>query len=209
MCPHQQRAESDTAVVVIGGGSTGCGIARNLAMRGIGVTLCERDGLGRGTSGRSHGLLHSGARYAESDPEGARECILESRTLKRIAGECIRDSGGYFLQVAGDDPAYFQQKRAACEDVGYRFRGSLRGGRPRGGARAFLRGRARHGSSRRADLPLAARRGDREERPRARRTRPHPRGRDGSPRRERTGHRRDAAARRAGRTKRGSTPSTS
>ena len=118
MCPHQQRAESDTAVVVIGGGSTGRGIARNLAMRGIGVTLCERDGLGRGTSGRSHGLLHSGARYAESDPEGARECILESRTLKRIAGECIRDSGGYFLQVAEDDPAYFQQKRAACEDVG-------------------------------------------------------------------------------------------
>ncbi|PSP74112.1 glycerol-3-phosphate dehydrogenase [Halobacteriales archaeon QS_3_64_16] len=112
---------TDTDVLVIGGGGTGVGVARDLAMRGIEITLCERDGLGGGTSGRSHGLLHSGARYAESDPEGARECIPESRTLKRIAGECIRDSGGYFLQVAGDDPAYFDEKRRACEEVGIDF----------------------------------------------------------------------------------------
>jgi len=111
----------ETGVLVIGGGGTGVGVARDLAMRGVGVTLCERDGLGQGTSGRSHGLLHSGARYAESDPKGARECIPENRTLKRIAGECIRDSGGYFLQVTGDDPAYFEEKRAACEEVGIDF----------------------------------------------------------------------------------------
>ncbi|QSG11931.1 Glycerol-3-phosphate dehydrogenase [Halapricum desulfuricans] len=105
-------------VLVIGGGATGVGIARDLALRGVDVTLVERDGLGSGTSGRSHGLLHSGARYAESDQVGAEECIVESRILKDIAGECIRDTGGLFVQLAGDDPEYFERKRDACEDVG-------------------------------------------------------------------------------------------
>jgi len=40
--------------------------------------LIDRGGLSSGTSGRSHGLLHSGARYAESDPRGAAECIEEN-----------------------------------------------------------------------------------------------------------------------------------
>ncbi|MEF8809274.1 FAD-dependent oxidoreductase, partial [Natronomonas sp.] len=55
---------TDTDVIVVGGGATGVGIARDLAMRGLDVTLFERGGLGSGTTGRSHGLLHSGARYA-------------------------------------------------------------------------------------------------------------------------------------------------
>jgi glycerol-3-phosphate dehydrogenase len=108
---------SETDVLVIGGGGTGVGIARDLAMRGLEVTLCERGGLGSGTSGRSHGLLHSGARYAEADREGATECIEENRILKGIAGACIRDTGGYFVQLADDDPAYFESKLAACRDL--------------------------------------------------------------------------------------------
>jgi glycerol-3-phosphate dehydrogenase len=107
-----------TPVLVIGGGATGAGIARDLALSGVDVTLVDRGGLAGGTSGRSHGLLHSGARYAESDPVGAEECIEESQIIKTIAGECIRDTGGLFVQLAGDDPAYFEEKREACEAVG-------------------------------------------------------------------------------------------
>ncbi|OIB57132.1 FAD-dependent oxidoreductase [Natrialba sp. SSL1] len=107
-----------TDVLVIGGGATGTGIARDLALRGIDITLAERDGLSAGTSGRSHGLLHSGARYAEADAEGALECLEENRILREIAGECIRETRGLFVQVAGDDPAYFDEKRAACEELG-------------------------------------------------------------------------------------------
>jgi glycerol-3-phosphate dehydrogenase len=110
-------AHSDN-VLVVGGGATGVGVARDLALRGVDVTLAEQNGLASGTSGRSHGLLHSGARYAESDPTGAEECIEENRTLRRIAGECIRDTGGLFLQLAEDDAAYFEEKREACESVG-------------------------------------------------------------------------------------------
>ncbi|MFC4451319.1 FAD-dependent oxidoreductase [Halorussus aquaticus] len=109
--------ESPT-VLVIGGGATGAGIARDLAFRGVTVTLVDRGGLASGTSGRSHGLLHSGARYADSDPVGAEECIRENRVLKRIAGDCLRDTGGLFVQLAGDDPEYFETKRDACEAVG-------------------------------------------------------------------------------------------
>ncbi|QCC59934.1 FAD-dependent oxidoreductase [Natrinema thermotolerans] len=105
-------------VLVIGGGATGAGIARDLARRGVDVTLVERDGLASGTSGRSHGLLHSGARYAEADGPEARACLEENRIVRRIAGECVRDTGGLFVELAADDPAYFEAKRAACENVG-------------------------------------------------------------------------------------------
>jgi len=109
-----------TTVLVIGGGATGTGIARDLAMRGVDVTLAERDGLSSGTSGRSHGLLHSGARYAEADRVGAEECIEENEILRDIAGECIGDTGGLFVQLAEDDADYFEEKRTACEDIGIR-----------------------------------------------------------------------------------------
>jgi len=105
-------------VLVVGGGATGVGVARDLALRGVDVTVAGRDGLSSGATGRSHGVLHSGARYAESDPVGAEECIAENRTLRSIAGACIRDTGGLFVQLRGDDPAYVEAKREACESVG-------------------------------------------------------------------------------------------
>jgi len=105
-------------VLVVGGGATGTGIARDLALRGLEVMLVERNGLSSGASSRSHGLLHSGARYAEDDRVGAKECIAENRILRAIAGDCIRDTGGLFVQLAGDDAAYFDKKQAACEEIG-------------------------------------------------------------------------------------------
>lgn len=109
---------TETAVVVIGGGATGVGVARDLAMRGVDVVLCERNGLGSGTTGRSHGLLHSGARYATVDPEGAAECIRESRILRDIAGESVQRTDGLFVQLEGDDPDAFEARIEACRDVG-------------------------------------------------------------------------------------------
>jgi glycerol-3-phosphate dehydrogenase len=107
-----------TTVLIVGGGGTGTGAARDLAARGIDVTLVERGGLASGTSGRSHGLLHSGARYAESDPAGAVECREENETLRRIGGHCVDDTGGLFLQLDGDDPEYFRAKLDACREHG-------------------------------------------------------------------------------------------
>ncbi|MFW5949233.1 MAG: FAD-dependent oxidoreductase [Halolamina sp.] len=109
----------ETAVAIVGGGATGVGIARDLAMRGVDVTVLERGpGLNAGTSGRSHGVLHSGARYAESDPQGAADCLQENRVLREIAPGSVADSGGLFVHLDGDDSTYFDRKFEACREIG-------------------------------------------------------------------------------------------
>lgn len=95
-------------VVVIGGGASGLGVAWDLLLRSIPVTVVERDDLGSGTSGRFHGLLHSGARYVVSDLTAARECWDENRILRRVAGAAINPSGGYFVSVDNDGDAYVE-----------------------------------------------------------------------------------------------------
>ncbi|MFB6092580.1 MAG: anaerobic glycerol-3-phosphate dehydrogenase subunit GlpA [Haloquadratum sp.] len=114
---HRDRSGSPH-VVVVGGGSTGAGVARDLAMRGVAVTLVERGNLTHGTTGRMHGLLHSGARYAVSDQSSARECIAENRVLREIASHCVEDTGGLFVQRPEDADAYFERKLRACRDCG-------------------------------------------------------------------------------------------
>jgi glycerol-3-phosphate dehydrogenase len=54
-------------VVVIGGGATGAAVLRDLARRGLRALLVERGDFGTGTTGRYHGLLHSGGRYVGRD----------------------------------------------------------------------------------------------------------------------------------------------
>lgn len=105
-------------VVIVGGGATGVGILRDLSMRGISALLLEQGDLAHGTSSRFHGLLHSGARYAVKDPVSASECIEENIILKRIAFHCISDTGGWFVQMPEDDPAYVKQWFEGCGQAG-------------------------------------------------------------------------------------------
>lgn len=109
---------TDVDAIVIGGGVTGLGIARDLALRGVETALVERGSIAAGTSGRTHCLLHSGARYADTDPESARDCIAENRVLREIAPHCIEDTGGLFVALPDDDSEYVDRKREACEDCG-------------------------------------------------------------------------------------------
>jgi len=103
-------------VLVIGGGSTGVGIARDAAMRGFDVTLVEKGNLTHGTTGRMHGLLHSGGRYAVSDQASARECIEENMILRDIATHCVEDTGGLFVKRPEDTEAYYQEKLAGLRE---------------------------------------------------------------------------------------------
>ncbi len=108
----------DTQVVVIGGGVTGVAVLRDLARRGIRSVLVERSDLGTGTSGRWHGLLHSGARYAVRDQESARECIVENQILRRIAPHTIEDVGGLFVLLPSDDESYAEKLEKGCAEAG-------------------------------------------------------------------------------------------
>ena len=103
-----------TDVLVIGGGATGAGVAWDVALRGFDVVLVDRADLAEGTSGRFHGLLHSGGRYVVKDPVAAEECVAENAILRRVVPDCIEDTGGLFVTTPDDDPAYGDQFLEGC-----------------------------------------------------------------------------------------------
>ncbi|MEJ5359795.1 MAG: anaerobic glycerol-3-phosphate dehydrogenase subunit GlpA [Desulfobacterales bacterium] len=108
----------ETRVLIIGGGVTGVGLARDLSLRGIECTLVEARDINAGASGANHGLLHSGARYVRNDPESAVECREENQILRRIAPHCIEETGGLFVAVAGDDERYAADFPHFCRRAG-------------------------------------------------------------------------------------------
>ncbi len=108
----------DTNILVIGGGATGTAVAWDASLRGFKVVLVERRDLTQGTTGRFHGLLHSGGRYAVKDPHGARECIQENRILRRTHAHCIEDTGGFFVVTPEDEGDYPDRFKAACDEIG-------------------------------------------------------------------------------------------
>ena len=94
-------------VIIIGGGITGAGTARDCALRGLRTLLIERGDIATGATGRNHGLLHSGARYAVKDAESAEECIKENMILRKIAAACVEDTQGLFITLPEDVDAGF------------------------------------------------------------------------------------------------------
>lgn len=108
----------ETEVLVVGGGATGVGVARDAAMRGFSTVLVERKDLAEGTTGRYHGLLHSGGRYAVKDPRAAQECAVENAILRRVAADCIEDTGGLFVTTPWDDPDFGDRFLAGCAATG-------------------------------------------------------------------------------------------
>jgi len=95
---HQTRAAalaSMTAepvdLLVIGGGITGAGIARDAALRGIRTALVDKGDLGGGTSSHSSRLIHGGIRYLEQgNLRLVFEASRERRVLLRIAPHLVR-----------------------------------------------------------------------------------------------------------------------
>ncbi len=108
----------ETEVLVIGGGATGLGCALDLAMRGVRTILVEKGDLTHGTTGRYHGLLHSGGRYVTKDPQSASECARENTVLRRIMPHCLEDTSGFFVVTPWDDPAYGDVFVANCHKTG-------------------------------------------------------------------------------------------
>ena len=105
-------------VIILGGGIVGAGTLRDCAMRGLRALLIERADIATGATGRNHGLLHSGARYAVNDYESAAECIGENRILRRIASHCIDPTDGLFISLPEDDLDYQRTFVDACRKAG-------------------------------------------------------------------------------------------
>ena len=123
-------ATLSTDVLVIGGGATGAGVAWDAALRGYDVVLVDRLDLAEGTSGRFHGLLHSGGRYAVKDPRAAEECIAENRILKDDRARLHRGH----RRVLRHHPVRRPRVRRRVRQGLPRHRRRLRGDRPGAGA---------------------------------------------------------------------------
>jgi glycerol-3-phosphate dehydrogenase len=105
-------------VLIVGGGGTGGALAHDLTLRGVKVTLVERGEVTSGTTGRHHGLLHSGARYAVGDRESAIECIEENTILRRICPGSFEENDGLFVAITDEDMEYLEPLLKGCADCG-------------------------------------------------------------------------------------------
>lgn len=77
-------------LLVVGGGITGAGVARDAALRGMKVALVEQGDFGQGTSSRSSKIIHGGVRYLEYLQLGlVRESARERSILRRIAPHLV------------------------------------------------------------------------------------------------------------------------
>jgi glycerol-3-phosphate dehydrogenase len=94
-------------LAIIGGGINGCGIARDAAVRGLAVYLCEMGDLASGTSSRSTGLIHGGLRYLEYyDFRLVRKALREREVLLRIAPHIVRPLRIVLPHCGGLRPAW-------------------------------------------------------------------------------------------------------
>jgi glycerol-3-phosphate dehydrogenase len=110
---HLSRVKNQTFdLLVIGGGITGAGVARDAARRGLRVALLERADLASGTSSRSSKLVHGGLRYLELYEFGlVFESVSERRVLMDIAPHLVKPLPFVF-------PVYESFGRAALIDIG-------------------------------------------------------------------------------------------
>jgi len=92
-------------LVIIGGGITGAGIARDASMRGLSVALLEKDDFAAGTSSRSSKMIHGGLRYLKHLQIGlVRESLREREVLLKIAPHLVHPFP-YILPVYKGGPA--------------------------------------------------------------------------------------------------------
>ncbi len=78
-------------LVIIGGGITGAGIARDAALRGATVALFDKSDFGSGTSSKSSKLVHGGLRYLENGEIAlVFESVSERRIQTRVAPHLVR-----------------------------------------------------------------------------------------------------------------------
>lgn len=118
-------------LLVLGGGITGAGIAREAALRGLKVALIDRYDFAWGTSSRSSRLIHGGLRYLEHRRfRLVGESLAERAVLLKTAPHLVRSLAFLFPSFRGDRvPRWKLELGLAAYDV-LAWRGNVRRHRP-------------------------------------------------------------------------------
>ncbi len=88
----QLRGKTEWDVIVIGGGSTGLGVALDAVSRNFKVLLLEQSDFAKGTSSKSTKLVHGGVRYlAQGNVDLVREALHERGLLAKNASHLVRN----------------------------------------------------------------------------------------------------------------------
>lgn len=108
--PNSKRSAAFTRLsreafdlLIVGGGITGAGIARDAALRGLKVALVEKLDFGAGTSSKSSKLIHGGLRYLEQAELGlVFESVNERKRLMSLARHLVRPLPFLVTNYRGD-----------------------------------------------------------------------------------------------------------
>jgi glycerol-3-phosphate dehydrogenase len=96
-------ADSTFDLLVIGGGITGAGVAREASLRGLRVALVEQSDFASGTSSRSTKLIHGGLRNLKQfDFRLVAEAVRERQLLLRMAPHVVEATPFLFPVYRGD-----------------------------------------------------------------------------------------------------------
>ena len=102
----ERLAQEEFDLLIIGGGITGVGIARDAAMRGFRTALVEKGDFAIGTSSRSTRLIHGGIRYLEyGEFKLVFDACSERRVLRKIAPRLARPLPFIYPLYRGQKPA--------------------------------------------------------------------------------------------------------
>lgn len=109
-------------VVVIGGGTTGTGVIRDLVLRGFkNSLLLEREDLAAGTSGGCHSALHAGSRYVISDIETAKECVQENRIYRAIVPQVIDPTDSLWVCKTDEQVEFAHEWMKVADEIGLHY----------------------------------------------------------------------------------------
>ncbi|WP_374712959.1 glycerol-3-phosphate dehydrogenase/oxidase [Symbiobacterium terraclitae] len=104
----QRLASEPFDLLVVGGGITGAGVAREAALRGLKVGLVEANDFAYATSSRSTKLIHGGLRYLKNfEFRLVRESVVERQNLLFMAPHLVKATEFLFPVYEGDpDPLW-------------------------------------------------------------------------------------------------------
>ena len=98
-------------IVVVGGGITGAGVAREAALRGFKVCLLEKSDFSTGASSKSSKLAHGGLRYLENfEFDLVAEALNERQHLLRMATHMVRPLSFLVPIYKGDRVGWWKMK---------------------------------------------------------------------------------------------------